>query len=72
MDYLRRSAKISQMERIRNETSRTKMGMKKNILQVIGVQQLRRYGHIVRMEDCRIARQVAEWNPHGKVGIIHQ
>jgi hypothetical protein len=54
------------MERIRNETIRTKMGMKKNILQVIGEQQLRWYGHIMEMEDCRIARQVAEWNPQGK------
>jgi hypothetical protein len=33
MDYLWRSAKISRMDRIRNETIRTKLGMKKDILQ---------------------------------------
>jgi hypothetical protein len=35
MDYLRRSARISRMDRIRNETIRTKMGMKKYTLQEI-------------------------------------
>jgi hypothetical protein len=29
-------------------------------------QQLRWCGHVMRVEDCRIARQVAEWNPQGK------
>jgi hypothetical protein len=45
------------MDRIRNETIRTKMGMKKDILQEIDV---------MRMDDCRTARQVAHWNPQGK------
>jgi hypothetical protein len=47
-------------------TFRTKMGMKKDILQGIEEQQLRWYNHAMRMEDCRIARQVAEWNPQGR------
>jgi hypothetical protein len=29
-------------------------------------QQLRWYSHVMQMEECRIARQVAEWNPQGK------
>jgi hypothetical protein len=66
MDYLRRSARISRMDRVRNETIGTKRGMKKDILQEIEEQQLRWYGHVMRMEDCRIAKQVAEWNPQGK------
>jgi hypothetical protein len=49
------------MDRIRR-----KMGMKKDILQKIEARQLRWYGHLVQMEDCRTARQVAEWNPQGK------
>jgi hypothetical protein len=48
-----------------NETIRTKMGMKKHILQEIEGQKIRRYGHIMRMEDCRIDGQVPEWNPQG-------
>jgi hypothetical protein len=66
MDYLRHSARISLMERIRNETIRTKMGLKKDILKEIEEQQLGWLGHVKRMEDCKIARQVAEWNPRGK------
>jgi hypothetical protein len=54
------------MDRIRNETIRTKMEMKKDILQEVEEQQLRWYGHVMGMEDCKIERQVAEWNPQGK------
>jgi hypothetical protein len=42
------------------------MGLKKDILQEIEEQQLRWHGHVMRMEDCEIAIQVAEWNPQGK------
>jgi hypothetical protein len=54
------------MVTVRNETIRTKIGMKKDILQEIEEQQLRWYCHVMRMEDCRIARQVAEWNSQGE------
>jgi hypothetical protein len=46
MDYLRQLGRISHMERIRNETIRTKMGMKKDVLQEIE-QHLRWYSHIM-------------------------
>jgi hypothetical protein len=45
---------------------RTKMGLKKAILQEIEEQQLRWYGQVMRMEDCKIVRHDAEWNPQGK------
>jgi hypothetical protein len=60
MDYLKRSARISRMDRVRNETIRTKMGMKKYILLEMEGQQLRWYSHVMQMEDCRIARQTVE------------
>jgi hypothetical protein len=41
------------------------MGVKRAVLQEIEEQRLRCYGHVMRMEDCGIARQVAEWNPQG-------
>jgi hypothetical protein len=47
------------MDRIRNETIRTKMGMKKDILRETEEQQLRWYGRDMRMVDCRIVTQVA-------------
>jgi hypothetical protein len=53
------------MHRFRNETIRTKLGMKKDMLQEIEDQQLRWYGHVMRREDCRIARLVAAWNLQG-------
>jgi hypothetical protein len=39
MEYLRRSARISRMDKIRNEAMRTKMGTKKNIVQETKEQQ---------------------------------
>jgi hypothetical protein len=66
MDYLRRSARISRMDKIRNEAIRTKMGTKKNIVQEIEEQQLRWYGHVKRMEDGTIVKQVTELKPQGK------
>jgi hypothetical protein len=51
MDYLRRSTRISRMDRIRNETIKTKMGMQKDILQEIEEQQLRWYGHVMRIAE---------------------
>jgi hypothetical protein len=66
MDYLRRSARISQMDRIRHETIGKKMGIKQDILQVTEEQQLRWYGHIMQLHDCRIVTQVAEWYQQGK------
>jgi hypothetical protein len=39
------------MDKGRNETIRTKMGMKKDILQEILEQQFRCYGHVVQMEE---------------------
>jgi hypothetical protein len=59
MDYLRCLASISRIDRIRNEIMKTEMGMNEDILQEIE-EQIRQYGHLVGMEDCRIARQVAE------------
>jgi hypothetical protein len=56
------------MTRIRNETIRTKMGMKKGIFKELEDKKLRvRWnGSFMRMQDNRVVRQVAEWNPQGK------
>jgi hypothetical protein len=37
-----------------------------DVLQETEEKKLRWYGHIPQMEACRIATQVAEWNPQGK------
>jgi hypothetical protein len=56
------------MERVRNKMIGTKVGMNKDVLQETEEHQLRWYGHVMRMGDCRIARLVAVWNPTGKKG----
>jgi hypothetical protein len=66
VNYLRRSARISRMDKIRNEAIRTKIGTKKNIVQEIEEQQLRWYGHVKGMEDGKTVKQVADWKPQGK------
>jgi hypothetical protein len=48
--------------------SEQKWGLKKDILQEIEEQQLRRYGHLMRMRDGRIATQVTEWNSQRQRG----
>jgi hypothetical protein len=42
------------MDRIRDETFRTKMGKKRDTLQETEKQQLRWSGHTMRLEDCRM------------------
>jgi hypothetical protein len=37
-----------------------KIRLKKDLIKEIEDKQLRLYGHFMRMEDCKIARQVAE------------
>jgi hypothetical protein len=54
------------MDKIRNEEIRTKMGIKKNIVQETEEQQLRWYGHVKRTEDGKIVKHVAEREPQGK------
>jgi hypothetical protein len=46
---------------------RTKMGMKRDILQ-----EKEQHSHVMRMEDCRTTRQVGEWNPQGRGGEADQ
>jgi hypothetical protein len=54
------------MHIIRNETIRTRMRMMKDILQETEGEQLRWRGLVMQMEDCRVARRVAEWNSQGQ------
>jgi hypothetical protein len=44
------------------------MGMTEDILQETEEQQLRSYGHVMRMEDRRTAAQVTEQNSQGQKG----
>jgi len=42
------------------------MNVARSLLDDIKTKQLRCYGHIQRMEDGRLLKQVVEWNPPGR------
>ena len=66
MDFWRRSAGISRRERIRNERVREIMGVEKDIVHDIRSKQLVWYGHVRRMADDRLPKQVFDWVPPGR------
>ncbi|XP_045471806.1 uncharacterized protein LOC123678703 [Harmonia axyridis] len=65
MDFWRRSAGRSRIERIRNEGIREIMGVKSNIVNDIRTKQLIWFGHVQRMPDNRIPKKIFKWTPQG-------
>ena len=51
MDYLRRSARVSRLQKIQNTTIRSKMQADQPILDRLQRRQLKWYGYHFRMED---------------------
>jgi hypothetical protein len=60
------------MDKIRNEAIRTKMGIKKNIVQEIEGQQLRWCGRVKRMEDGKIVNRLQNGSHRGKGSEVDQ
>jgi hypothetical protein len=65
MDVLRRAARKSRMERIKNEHIKGIMGVKGklNIIEVIEMKRLQWYGHVKRTLEERIPKLIMEWIP---------
>ena len=65
MDVLRRSARKSRMERIKNEHIKEIMGVqgKPDIIDIIQKKRLQWYGHVKRMPEDRIPKLIMEWVP---------
>ena len=65
MDVLRRSARKSRMERIKNEHIKEIMGVKgkPDIIHIIEKKRLQWYGHVKRMSEDRIPKLIMEWVP---------
>jgi len=63
MDVLRRSAKKSRMERIKNESIKEIMGVKgkPDIIDIIEKKRLQWYRHVKRMPEDRIPKLIMEW-----------
>ena len=70
MDALRRAARTSRLERIRNETIKEEMGVQKTIIDCIEEKQLIWYGHVQRMGQDRLPKKTMRWIPreHRKKG----
>ena len=65
MDVLRRSARKSSIERIKNEHIKEIMGLKEkpDIIDIIERKRLQWYGHEKRMHDERLPKLIMEWIP---------
>ena len=66
MDYLRRSARVSRLQKIPNTAIRKKMQAEQSILDRIQRRQLNWNGHLLRMEDSRWRKKINQWTPHGR------
>jgi hypothetical protein len=63
---LRRSARISKLDRKTNEYVRGKMDAQVMILDDITRKQLIWYGHVERMDSTRLPKIVIHWKPEGR------
>ena len=65
MDVLRRSARKSRMERIKNEHIKEIMGVKEkpDIVDIIERKRVQWYGYVKRMQEERLQKLIMEWIP---------
>jgi hypothetical protein len=68
MDFWRRSAQISRKDKItsRNNIIKQKMNVTRSLLDDIKTKQLQWYGHVQRMEEGRLPKEVMKWRPPGR------
>jgi len=66
MDFWRRSARISRKDKIRNDIIKQKMNVTRSLLDDIKTKQLQWYGHVQRMEEGRLPKEVMKWRPPGR------
>jgi hypothetical protein len=65
MDVLRRSARKSRLERIKNEHIKEIVGVKvkPDIIDIIERKRLQGYGHVKMMQEERLPKLIMEWLP---------
>jgi len=66
MDFWRRSARISRKDEIRNTIIKQKVNVTRSLLNDIKTKQLQRYGHVQKMEEGRLPKEVMKWRPSGR------
>ena len=66
MDYLRRSAGISRLQRIWNHEIRRRMKAEENVIDRIEKRTLQWFGHLMRMQQQRWPKRLFQWTPAGR------
>lgn len=66
MDYLRRGARRSRRERVRNEEIRSIMDAHETVVERVEKRRLRWFGHVLRMNPERWPHRMYHWQPPGK------
>ena len=66
MDFWRRSARISRKDKLMNTVNKQKMNVTRSLLDDIKTKQLQWYGHVQRMDEGRLLKEVMKWRPPGR------
>jgi len=66
IDFWRRSARISRNNKIRNIIIKQKRNVVRSLLEDIKTKQLQWYGHVQRMEEGRLPKDVMKWRSPGR------
>jgi hypothetical protein len=66
MEFWRRSSRISRKDKIRNNINKQKMNVARSLLDDIKTKQLKWYGHVQRMEELRLPKEVMKWRQPGR------
>jgi hypothetical protein len=66
MDFWQCSAQISRKDKIRNNIIKQKMNVTRSLSDDIKTKQLQWYGHVQRMEEGRLTKEVMKWRPQGR------
>ena len=66
MDFWWRSARISRKDKIRNTIIKQKMNVTRSLLDDIKTKQLQWYGHVQRMKEGRLPKEVIKWRLPGR------
>lgn len=66
MDYMRRSARVSQLQRIRNEEVRNRMMATETVVHRIEKRGLKWSGHLLWIEDTKRPKRIFQWSPSGR------
>ena len=57
---------ISRKDKIRNTIIKQKINVVRSVLDDIKTKQLQWYGHVQRMEERRLPKEVMKWSPPGR------